>query len=132
MTGPIEAEWNYLVEFLEARIAAQESAIRAGTFATGTADGPQRQDDDPHSRDKASLGQLMLEECAQQRAIISSWKEAAAAEGITELSDAEGTVAIARRSMLSILAGSHREHPDYDPAWSPDLPTAIPREPSKV
>ena len=125
MTGPIEAEWNYLVEFLEARIAEQESAIREGTFATGTAD-------DPQSDDKASLGQLMLDECAQQRAIISSWKEAADAEGITELSDAEGTVAIARRSMLSILAGSHRDHPDYDPAWSPDLPTAIPREPSKV
>jgi hypothetical protein len=107
-----------LVDFLEARISEQESAVRRGTFAPGTADGPD-------SEYKASLGQLMLAECAQKRAIIARWKEAADAEGITELSEAEGTVAIARRSMLSILAGSHREHPDYDPAWSPDLPTEM-------
>ncbi|WP_160666405.1 DUF6221 family protein [Pseudarthrobacter sp. ATCC 49987] len=125
MTSPNGAEWTCLVEFLEARVAEQESAIREGTFATGTADLP-------NGHDKASLGQLMLDECAQQRAIISSWKEAADAEGISDLSDAEGTVAIARRSMLTILAGSHREHPDYDPAWSPDLPIDIPREPAKA
>jgi hypothetical protein len=118
MTSPIEAEWTDLVEFLEARITEQESAVREGTFAQATVDG--------ESNHKASLGQLMLNECAQKRAIVACWKEAADAEGITELSEAEGTVAIARRSMLTILAGSHREHPDYDPAWSPDLPTDMP------
>ncbi|MDN4644475.1 DUF6221 family protein [Arthrobacter sp. PsM3] len=117
MTSPVEDDWTYLVEFLEARIGEQESAIRVGTFASGT--------DDPGRNDKASLSQLMLDECAQKRAIIASWKEAADAEGITDLSEAEGTVAVARRSMLTILAGSHREHPDYDPAWSPDLPTEL-------
>ena len=125
MTGPIGAEWTYLVEFLEARIAEQESAIREGTFARGAADAPE-------SDDKVSLGQLMLDECAQKRAIIASWKEAADAEGITDLSKAEGTIAIARRSMLTILAGSHREHPDYDRAWSPALPTGTPEEPAKA
>jgi len=30
--------------------------------------------------------------------------------------------------MLTILAGSYREHPDYDPGWSPDLPTDVPAE----
>ena len=125
MTGPIEADWTYLVEFLEARIAEQESVIREGTFALGTADGP-------GNDDKVTLGQLMLDECAQKRAIIASWKEAAAAEGITYLSQAKGTIAIARRSMLTILAGSHQEHPDYDPAWSPALPTGMPGEPAKA
>jgi hypothetical protein len=121
MTNLIEADWTHLVEFLEARISEQESAVRRGTFAPGTADGS-------HREYKASLAQLMLAECAQKRAIIARWKEAADAEGITDLSEAEGTVAIARRSMLSILAGSYREHPDYDPAWSPDLPTEMPGE----
>lgn len=125
MTSPVTAEWTYLVEFLEARIAEQESAIREGTFALGTADAPE-------SNNKVSLGQLMLDECAQKRAIIASWKEAAGAEGISDLSQAEGTIAIARRSMLTILAGSHREHVDYDPAWSPALPTGMPGEPAKV
>ena len=124
MTGPIGAEWTYLVEFLEARIAEQESAVREGTFAAGTADVPALDD-------KVSLRQLMLDECAQKRAIIASWKEAADAEGITDLSQAEGTIAIARRSMLTILAGSHREHPDYDRAWSPALPTGMPGEAAK-
>jgi hypothetical protein len=118
MTSPVEDDWTYLVEFLEARVGEQESAIRVGTFASGTADGPGR-------NHKASLSQLMLNECVQKRAIIASWKEAAHAEGITGLGEAEGTVAIARRSMLTILAGSHREHPDYDPAWSPGLPTEL-------
>ncbi|MDI3210888.1 DUF6221 family protein [Arthrobacter sp. AL12] len=118
MTGPTGAEWTGLVEFLEARIAEQEAAVREGTFA-GTADVPE-------SDDQVSLGQLMLDECAQKRAIIASWTEAADAEGIADLSQAEGTIAIARRSMLTILAGSHREHPDYDRAWSPALPTGMP------
>lgn len=125
MTGPTEAEWTFLVGFLEARIAEQESAIREGTVAPGTSGGPE-------SEPKASLRQLMLDECAQKRAIIASWKEAAEAEGITDLSEAEGTVAIARRSMLIILAGSHRDHPDYDPAWSPELPTEVPGGPAKA
>lgn len=111
-----------IVEFLEARIAEQESAIREGSFVLGLHEVP---DGDAET----SLGQRMLDECAQKRAIIASWKEAADAEGITEPGEAEGTVAIARRSMLTILAGSHREHPDYDPAWSPDLPTDTPGEP---
>ena len=125
MTGPVEDDWTNLVEFLEARIGEQESAIRVGTFTTGTAD-------DPGRNDKASLGQLMLDECAQKRAIIASWKEAADAEGISDLSEAQGTIAIARRSMLTILAGSHREHPDYDRAWSPALPTGMPGEPAEA
>ena len=125
MTGPIEAEWTFLVDFLEARIAEQESAIREGTFALVIADVPE-------NKDKASLGQLMLDECAQKRAIIASWQEAADAEGISDLSEAQGTIAIARRSMLTILAGSHREHPDYDRAWSPALPTGMPGEPAEA
>lgn len=118
MTSPIRTEWTYLVEFLEARVAEQESAIREGTFSGGTAEGSA-------SDDKVPLGQLMLDECAQKRAIIASWKEAADAEGITDLSQAKGTITIARRSMLTILAGSHQEHSDYDPAWSRALPTGM-------
>lgn len=75
--------------------------------------------------DEATLCERMLDECAQKRAIIASWKEAADAEGISDPGEAEGAVAVARRAMLAILAGSHREHPDYDPGWSPELPTEV-------
>ena len=112
-----------IVEFLEARIAEEEAAIRDGMFVLGTSDLPEDGSDG-----KGSLGERMEEECAQKRAIIASWKQAAAAEGIEDPADAEGTVAVARRAMLTILAGSYREHPDYDPGWSPDLPTDVTAE----
>jgi hypothetical protein len=112
-----------IVEFLEARIAEEEAAIRDGMFVLGTSDLPEDGSDG-----KGSLGERMEEESAQKRAIIASWKQAAAAEGIEDPADAEGTVAVARRAMLTILAGSYREHPDYDPGWSPDLPTDVPAE----
>jgi hypothetical protein len=114
-----------IVEFLEARIAEQESAIREGPFVLETSDTPE-------CEERASLAERMLDECAQKRAIIASWQEAAAAEGVTDRSEAEGTVAIARRSMLTILAGSHRGHRDYDPGWSPDLPSDVPGASSKA
>ncbi|HEX9229555.1 MAG TPA: DUF6221 family protein [Arthrobacter sp.] len=112
-----------IVEFLEARIADEEAAIRDGMFVVGKSDRP-----DDGGGGKGSLGERMEEECAQKRAIIASWKQAAADEGIKDPADAEGTVAVARRAMLTILAGSYREHPDYDPGWSPDLPTDVQAE----
>jgi hypothetical protein len=112
-----------IVEFLEARLTEEEAAIRDGLFVLGTADVPEDGTDG-----KGSLGERMEEECAQKRAIIASWREAAEAEGIEDPADAEGTVAVARRAMLTILAGSYRDHPDYDPGWSPDLPTDVPAE----
>ncbi|MDI3214038.1 DUF6221 family protein, partial [Arthrobacter sp. AL12] len=68
---------------------------------------------------------------SQERAIIAGWKEAADAEGISDPSEAEGTVAIARRAMLTILAGSHREHPNYEQCWIPGLPTDLASESAK-
>ncbi|BCW68370.1 hypothetical protein NicSoilB4_31330 [Arthrobacter sp. NicSoilB4] len=112
-----------IVEFLEARIAEEEAAIRDGMFVVGTSDLPVDGTDG-----KGSLGERMQEECAQKRAIIASWKEAAGDEGIEDPREAQGTVAIARRAMLTILAGSYREHPDYDDGWSPDLPNEVPAE----
>lgn len=112
-----------IVEFLEARIAEEEAAIRDGMFVVGTSDLPEDGSDG-----KGSLGERMQEECAQKRAIIASWKEAAESEGIDDPAEAEGTVAIARRAMLTIVAGSYREHPDYDQGWSPDLPNDVPAE----
>ena len=112
-----------IVQFLEARIAEEEAAIRDGMFVLGTSDSPEDGSDG-----KSSLGERMEEECAEKRAIIASWKQAAEAEGIEDPADAEGTVAVARRAMLTILAGSYREHPDYDLGWSPDLPTDVPAE----
>lgn len=113
-----------IVEFLEARIAEQESAIRGGSFGPGAWCGHEDE-----NMDEDSLCTLMLEECAGKRAIIASWKEAADAEGISDPGEAEGTVAVARRAMLTILAGCHREHPDYDAGWSPELPGDVPGEP---
>jgi len=112
-----------IVEFLEARIAEEEAAIRDGMFVVGTSDLPE-----DGSAGRGSLGERMQEECAQKRAIIASWKDAAEDEGIEDPGEAQGTVAIARRAMLTILAGSYREHPDYDPGWSPELPTEVPAE----
>ena len=109
-----------IVEFLEARIAEQESALREGSFRPGGWFSPESE-----NLDEASLCALMLEECARKRAIIASWKEAADAEGISDPGEAEGTVAVARRAMLTILAGSHRDHPDYDAGWSPELPGVV-------
>lgn len=109
-----------IVEFLEARIAEQESAIWGGSLRPGGWCSHENE-----NMDEASLCERMLEECAQKRAIIASWKEAADAEGISDPREAEGTVAVARRAMLTILAGSHREHPDYDAAWSPELPNDV-------
>ena len=113
-----------IVEFLEARITEEEAAIREGTLALDPSEVATHRIDD-----KASLSELMMEECAQKRAIVASWKDAAHAEGIEDPAEAEGTVAIARRAVLTILAGAHRGHPDYDPGWSPDLPTDAPRAP---
>lgn len=118
-------DWTCLVEFLEARIAEKEAASRAGPFAPGTADVAE-------FGDKACLAQLMRDECAQERAIIAGWKEAADAEEITKLSEAEGTVAISRRSMLTILAGSYRDHPDFDPVWTHELPMDMACEPTQA
>ena len=87
-----------IVEFLEARIAEEEAAIRDGMFVVGTSDLPEDGSDG-----KGSLGERMEEECAQKRAIIASWKQAAEDEGIEDPADAEGTVAVARRAMLTIL-----------------------------
>jgi hypothetical protein len=58
----------------------------------------------------------MLAECAQKRAILAEWKRAAQ-EGITDIADAQGELAFARRSMLNILASGYAGHPDFDPAW---------------
>lgn len=110
-----------IVEFLEARIAEEEAGIRDGSFVVGSSEVPV-----DGGEAKGSLGERMQEECAQKRAIIASWQEAADEEGIEDPGEARGTVAIARRAMLTILAGSYREHPDYDPGWSPDLPTDVP------
>jgi hypothetical protein len=101
-----------IVKFLEARIAEQEAGIHKGTFthSTGGAcvhDGSSNE----------SLTDLMLQECAQARAVLTAWQEAADAEGITDTADAEGTVAVARRAMLHILAGGFKDHPDYQEHW---------------
>ena len=126
----MNGRWNDgsmdIVDFLEARIAEQESAIHEGSFVLRISD-----DHENGSEDNSSLGKRMLEECAQKRAIIASWKEAADAEGISDPSEAEGTVAIARRAMLTILAGSHREHPNYEQCWSPSLSTDLASESAK-
>lgn len=112
-----------IVEFLEARIAEEEAGIPDGSFVVGSTEVPA-----DGGEAKGSLGERMQEECAQKRAIIASWQEAADEEGIEGPDEAQGTVAIARRAMLTILAGAYREHPDYDPGWSPDLPTEIPED----
>jgi hypothetical protein len=104
-----------LVDFLEARIAEQEASIQGRTFVGG------HNVDTVASDDMAvppSLTDAMLAECAQKRGILADWEVVAEAEGITDPADAEGTVAVARRSMLIILAAGYKDHPDYQAEWS--------------
>lgn len=117
-----------IVEFLEARIAEQKANIHEGTFTRSPIG---KSMGDGSSND--SLAELMLQECAQARAVLTAWTEAADAEGITDPADAEGTVAVARRAMLHILAGGYKDHPDYKEEWQagfePDItgaPTTSP------
>lgn len=115
-----------IVQFLEDRTSEQEAALRAGAFTFGSSTNPA-----DGSEDNATVQERMLEECAQQRALIASWKESAAAEGITDPDEATDTIAIARRTMLVLLAGAHRDHPDYNPDWDPEPPTIGPGDPSR-
>jgi hypothetical protein len=106
-----------IVEFLDARIAEQEAGIHSGTFTHSP--GGDTVDDGSSGE---SLAGLMLQECAQARAVLTAWREAADAEGITDPADAEGTVAVARRAMLQILAGGFKDHPDYQAGWQAHVP----------
>lgn len=94
-----------IAEFLEARLDEEEEQLR-------------RADTDPSA---SPLVLPMLAECAQKRAILDSWKLSAAAEGISDTADAQGEQAIARRSMLRILAAGYEMHPDFDPEWGASL-----------
>ena len=104
-----------LVEFLEARIAEQEAGLQGRTLIVG-------EDIDTAASDDLavppSLTAALLAECAQKRGIRADWKVLAEAEGITDPADADGTVALARRSMLIILAAGFKDHPDYQAEWS--------------
>lgn len=95
-----------ITEFLEARIGEEEAQLRHADT------------DDPAG---SPLIGPMLAECAQKRAILDYWKRAAAAEGISDTADAQGEQAIARRSMLRILAAGYENHPDFDPEWAASL-----------
>lgn len=83
-----------IVVFLEARIAEEEARLLG-------------------ARDSGSrLAQSMVAECAQKRAILEEWKRYAA-------DGAPDPLAIARRSMLAVLAANYKNHPDYSPESRP-------------
>lgn len=90
-----------IAEFLEARIDEEEEQLRHA-------------DQDPAA---SPLVAPMLAECAQKRTILDYWKESAVAEGISDAANAQSEQAIARRSMLRILAAGYETHPDFDPKW---------------
>jgi hypothetical protein len=81
-----------LVAFLETRIAEQEIDIPDGTAPP-------------------SLTKALADERLEKRAILTAWKAAAEAEGITDPAHAQGAISIARRSMLMILAASYKNYP---------------------
>jgi hypothetical protein len=90
-----------IVEFLEARIREEEAQLRHA------------ENNDPSC--PPSLTALGLAGCRQVRVILASWQRAAD-EG-TETAGAQDSPAIARRSMLNILAANYASHPDFDPEW---------------
>jgi hypothetical protein len=93
-----------IVEFLEARVSEDEAELRHASA------------DDPSTSSDLASG--LLAECAQKRAIIADWKRAVS-EGPED--NPEGELAVARRSMLSILAAGYVNHPDFDPEWGAPL-----------
>lgn len=92
-----------IVDFLEERIAEEESAL-----AHADTDG-----DTP----SASLAAKMLAECAQKRAIIDYWKRRAADAGVDSPSEDRRGACPDAVAMLSILAAAYRTHPDYPTGW---------------
>jgi hypothetical protein len=104
-----------IVEFLEARIAEQEAGIQGRNFIADHNVGTAVSDD---MAVPPSLTDALLAECAQKRGILAAWKEVAEADGITDPADAEGPVALARRSMLIILAAGYKDHTDYEDEWA--------------
>jgi hypothetical protein len=96
-----------IVDFLEARIAEEEAELRHATLG------------DPSTSSDLASG--LLAECAQKRAIIADWKRSVS-EGPGD-DDAEGQseLAVARRSLLSILAAGYANHPDFNPEWGAPL-----------
>jgi hypothetical protein len=103
-----------IVQFLEARIAEEERSIECGNSTPG-------QDLQTLTPDEMalppSLTEALLAECAQKRAILADWKAAADEEGTTGTGQPAGTIAVARRSMLNILAAGYKNHPDYQADW---------------
>ncbi|MDB5876233.1 MAG: hypothetical protein JWQ07_5675 [Ramlibacter sp.] len=103
-----------IVQFLEARIAEEEKRIECGNSTWG-------QNLHRLTTDEMvvppSLTEALLAECAQKRAILADWKAAADEEGTTGTGQAAGTIAVARRSMLNILAAGYKNHPDYQAEW---------------
>ena len=104
-----------LVEFLEARIAEQEAGLQ-GRNSIGDHNVDTAASDD--TAVPSSLTDALLAECKQKRRILADWEVVAEAEGITDPADADGAVALARRSMLIILAAGYKDHPDYQAEWS--------------
>ena len=99
-----------VVDFLEARIAEKEADVRRRYVS--------RPPGDPEAvRETGPLGQMILAECARKRAIVAEWLSVAAAEGATNICEADGPSAVALRSMLRILAAGYESHPDYREEW---------------
>lgn len=103
------------MEFLEARIAEQEAGLQGRGFAKSS--NIELAGSDSIGVPPA-LREALLAECAAKRRIVAEWKATAEAEGIDDLADAEGSVALARRSMLIILAAEYKDHADYQEEWS--------------
>jgi hypothetical protein len=59
----------------------------------------------------------LVDERLEKRAILTAWKEAAEAEGITDPAHAKGAISIARRSVRMILAASYKNYPGYQNEW---------------
>ncbi len=104
-----------IVEFLEARIAEQEAGIQGRPLVAGPAAEAAAGDD---MALPLSLTDALLAECAMKRQIVADWKAAAEKDSITDPADAEEPVALARYSMLIVLAAAYKEHPDYNDEWA--------------
>lgn len=104
-----------LVEFLEARVAEQEAGLQGRALVAC------RNVESAASNEMAvppSLTDALLAECAMKRRILADWKAAAGEDSITDPAEAEEPVALARQSMLIVMAAAYKDHPDYDNEWT--------------
>jgi len=116
-----------LIEFVNARLAGRAAWAARAQILRDMLDDPRREID-PNVRNGAEYAwreaveepAITLREVATMRVILGEYAKVAKNEGHDDVEYADGWVAalgLLVRNYAAIWTG----HPDYDPAWAPDV-----------